>query len=72
MVGGSITLCILSEATKRFTYSFGSALKLVTDLNWDQAIQVNQISPIENTAWWIYSEKIDQPEVLVYTIFKLH
>ena len=24
MVGGSITLCILSEATKRFMYSFGS------------------------------------------------
>ena len=38
MVGGSITLCILSEATKRFTYSFGSVHKLVTDLHWDQAI----------------------------------
>ena len=32
MVGGSITLRILSEATKRFAYSFGSELKLVTDL----------------------------------------
>ena len=39
MVGGSITLCTLSDATKRRTYSFGPALKLVTDLNWDQAIQ---------------------------------
>ena len=39
MVGGYITLCILSEATKmfeatkRFMYSFGSVLKLVTDLH---------------------------------------
>ena len=38
LVGGSITLCILTEATERFMYSFGSALKLVTDLNWRQAI----------------------------------
>ena len=51
MVGGSITLCRLTEATKRFMYSFGSALKLVTDLNWKQAIQLSHISPIENTAW---------------------
>ena len=29
MVGVSITLCILSETTKRFTYNFGSVLKLV-------------------------------------------
>ena len=28
MVGGSVTLRILSEATKRFTDSFGSALEL--------------------------------------------
>ena len=33
MVGGYITLCILFEATKRFMYSFGSVLKLVTDLH---------------------------------------
>ena len=52
--------------------SFRSALKLVTDLNWDQVIQVSQISPIKNTALSIYSEKIDQPEVLVHTIFELH
>ena len=57
MEWGSITLCILSEATKRRSYSFGPALKLVTDLNWDQAIQWSQISLIENTALWIYSEK---------------
>ena len=38
MVGGSIKLCLLTEATKRFTYSFGSPLKLVTDLNWKHAI----------------------------------
>ena len=38
MVGGSITLCLLTETTKRFLYSFGSALKLVTDLNWKQTI----------------------------------
>ena len=31
MVGGSITLCILSEATNLITYNFGSELKLVTD-----------------------------------------
>ena len=37
MVGGSITLGLLTEATKRFTYSFGSALKLVADLDWEQA-----------------------------------
>ena len=29
MVGGSVTLRILSETTKRFTYSFGSVLELV-------------------------------------------
>ena len=50
MVGGSIMLCLLTEATKRFAYSFGSVLKLVTDLNWNQAIQVSQISLIKNTA----------------------
>ena len=44
MVGGSITLCLLSEATKIF------ALKLVTDLNWNQAIQVSQIALIKHTA----------------------
>ena len=38
MVGGSITLCLLTEATKSFMYSFGSALKLINDLNWKQAI----------------------------------
>ena len=38
MVGGSITLCLPTEATKGFMYSFGSALQLVTDLNWKQAI----------------------------------
>ena len=36
-----------------------------------QVIKVNQILPIENTALWIYSKKIDQPEVAVYrSIFK--
>ena len=57
MEWGSITLCILSEATKRRSYSFGPALKLITDLNRDQAIQWSQISRIINTALWIYSEK---------------
>ena len=46
MVGGSITLCLLTEATKRFMYSFGSALQLVTDLNWKLAIWLCQISLI--------------------------
>ena len=50
MVGGSITLCLLNEATKRFMYSCGSALKLVNDLYWKQAIYLSHISPIENTA----------------------
>ena len=38
MVGGSTTLCLPTEATKSFKYSFGSALKLITDLNWKQVI----------------------------------
>ena len=46
-----------SGATTRQTFSFGSALKLVIDLNWDQAIQWSQISLIQNRALWIYSEK---------------
>ena len=55
------------------SYSFYSVLKLVTDLHGDQAIKGSQISLIENTAWWICSEKIDQPEVPVYrSICKLH
>ena len=41
---------LLSGATTRQTYSFGSVLKLVTDLNWDQTIQASQISSTENTA----------------------
>ena len=57
MVGGSITLCILSGATKRRTDSFGSELKLVSDLSWDQAIQWSQILAIGNTALQIYSDK---------------
>ena len=51
MVGGSITLCLLTEATKRFMYSFGSALKLVADLYCKQGIQLSHISHIENTDW---------------------
>ena len=42
---------------------FWFSVKTVTDLNWDQAIQESQLSPIDNTALWNYSEKIDQPEV---------
>ena len=68
MVWGSITLCILSEATKRRSYSFGPALKLVTDLNWDQAIQWSQISRIKIQPCEFIAKKIDRTEVLVYTI----